>query len=106
MVRRAGIPNGFEGHTTEPANPPAMSAKPKNNTNRAFQATLVPEYVKVSALSLDFSIELMTSMPSAEQMPGTQSTNLMCTSEPFLGDLEYVAASMKKKNPRANCHIP
>ena len=79
-----------------------MRAKPKNRTSRAFQATLVPEYVKLSALSLDFSIELMTSMPRAEQMPGIQSTNLMCTSDPFLGECEYVAASMKKKSPSEN----
>ncbi len=89
-------------HTTAPANPPAIRANPKKSTSLAFHATLVPEYVKLSALRRDFSIELMTSMPSAEQMPGIQSTNLMCTSEPFLGECEYVAASMKKKRPREN----
>ena len=41
-------------------------------------------------------------MPSAEQMPGIQSTNRMCTSEPFRAECEYVAASTKKNAPRAN----
>lgn len=41
-------------------------------------------------------------MPRAEQMPGTQSTNLMWTSEPFLAEWEKVEASMKKKKPREN----
>jgi len=45
---------------------------------------------------------LITSMPSAEQTPGIQSTKLMCTSEPLSADLENVAASMKKKKPREN----
>jgi hypothetical protein len=41
-------------------------------------------------------------MPSAEQMPGIQSTNLMCTSEPLRGLREKEATSMRKKNPAAN----
>jgi len=41
-------------------------------------------------------------MPSAEQMPGTQSTNLMCISEPFFAEREKTDASMKKKKPREN----
>lgn len=41
-------------------------------------------------------------MPSAEQILGIQSTNLMWTLEPFLEEWEYVAASMKKKKPREN----
>lgn len=44
----------------------------------------------------------MTSMPKEEQMTGIQSTNLMCTLEPFLLECEYAEASMKKKKPREN----
>ena len=44
-------------------------------------------------------------MPSAEHMPGIQSTNLMWTSDPFLAEWEYVEASMKKKKPRENYWI-
>jgi hypothetical protein len=45
---------------------------------------------------------LITSIPSAEQMPGIQSTNLICTSEPLRGLWENEATSMRKKNPAAN----
>lgn len=35
-------------------------------------------------------------------MPGIQSTNLMCTSEPLRGLWEKDATSMRKKKPAAN----
>jgi hypothetical protein len=41
-------------------------------------------------------------MPSAEQIPGIQSTNLICTSEPLRGLCEKAATSMRKKKPAAN----
>jgi hypothetical protein len=41
-------------------------------------------------------------MPSAEQIPGIQSTNLMCTSDPLRGLRENEATSIRKKNPAAN----
>jgi hypothetical protein len=44
----------------------------------------------------------MTSIPSAEQMKGIQSTKVMWTCEPLRGDLEKTLASMKKKKPREN----
>jgi hypothetical protein len=47
-------------------------------------------------------MELMTSIPSALQMPGIQSTNLICTSEPLRGLRENEATSIKKKKPAAN----
>lgn len=40
------MPNSFTSTvplTTEPAKPPAIKAKPRNKTSRAFQATPVPE---------------------------------------------------------------
>lgn len=75
---------------TAPASPPAISAKPRNSTKRAFQATPFPLYEKLSAESRDLSIELITSMPSALQMLGIQSTKVMCTagSEPLSADFE------------------
>jgi hypothetical protein len=41
-------------------------------------------------------------MPSAEQMPGIQSTNFTCTLDPFLALAEKAEASMRKKRPREN----
>lgn len=41
-------------------------------------------------------------MPSAEQIPGIQSTKRTCTVEPFFGLCESAAASTRKKKPRAN----
>lgn len=43
-------------------------------------------------------------MPSDEQMPGIQSTNLTCTSDPLRELCENAAASMRKKNPSENCY--
>lgn len=87
---------------TLPARPPAMSANPRKSTVRAFHATPFPLYEKLSALRRDFSMLLMTSIPSAEQMKGIQSTKLMWTCDPLRGDFEYTLASMKKKNPNEN----
>ena len=44
----------------------------------------------------------MTSIPNAEQMTGIQSTNLICTLDPFLEECENAEASMKKKKPSEN----
>lgn len=38
-------------------------------------------------------------------MPGIQSTNLMCTSEPLRGLCEKDATSIRKKNPAANYRV-
>lgn len=73
---------------TLPANPPAISAKPRNNTSRAFHATPDPEYEKLSAESRVFSIELITSMPSEEQISGIQSTKVMWRKEALRAECE------------------
>jgi hypothetical protein len=44
----------------------------------------------------------MTSIPSAEQIPGIQSVNLTWTREPLRVLCEKAAASMRKKKPREN----
>lgn len=90
--------------TTLPASPPANSANPKNSTSLAFHATPFPEYENESADSRDLSIELMTSMPKAEQIPGIQSTKVTCTggSEPFKLDLDHDATSISIKKPSEN----
>lgn len=71
---------------TLPANPPAINANPKKRTNLAFHATPDPEYEKLSADNLVFSMELITSMPRAEQIKGIQSTKVMCTKEALRGE--------------------
>lgn len=83
--------------TTLPANPPANSANPRNRTSLAFQATPLPEYEKLSADSRDLSMLLITSIPSAEQIPGIQSTNVMCTggSDGFMTDLDQTDISIR-----------
>lgn len=90
--------------TTLPASPPASSANPKNSTSLAFQATPFPEYEKESADRRDLSIELMTSIPRAEQIPGIQSTKVTCTggSEGFMADLDQDATSISMKKPSEN----
>jgi hypothetical protein len=45
-------------------------------------------------------------MPSAEQIPGIQSTNFTCTTEPFRGLALKAEASMRKKKPSENYIIP
>jgi hypothetical protein len=87
---------------TLPANPPAIRANPKNNTNFAFHATPLPEYEKLSPDSLVFSIELMTSMPREEQIRGIQSTKVIWIKDALRGEWEYVAASIKKNSPMEN----
>lgn len=103
------IPNQMVGHTYPgtvyfitsttalPARPPASNAKPRNRTSFAFHATPLPLYEKLSALSLVLSIKLMTSMPSALQIPGIQSTKVMWTagSEAFMADLDHTAMSIR-----------
>lgn len=82
--------------TTLPASPPASSAKPKNSTSLAFHATPFPEYEKLSADRRDLSMLLITSMPSALQMPGIQSMKVMltCGSDPFMADLDHTEMSI------------
>jgi len=78
--------------------PPAKLAKPRNNTTLAFHATPDPEYEKLSADNLVFSIELIIAMPRNEKIRGSQSTKLTWTSLPFLADLDQTAASSRAKN--------
>ena len=87
-----------------PASPPARSAKPRNSTNRAFHATPLPLYENESAERRDLSIEFMTSMPNAEQMPGIQSTKVICTGgdEGFMADLDHAAASIMTNKASEN----
>lgn len=47
-------------------------------------------------------MELMTSIPSAEHIPGIQSTNFTWITEPFLADLEKAATSIKQNRPSEN----
>lgn len=89
---------------TPPAIPPAKLANPKNSTTRAFQATPLPEYEKLSAESRVFSIELMMSMPREEKMRGSQSMKVMWIVLPFLEECDHTAASRRIKKARENCH--
>ena len=64
--------------TTLPARPPAMRAKPMKRNNRARHTALEspkPSSPRTRSLSIKFT----TSMPSREQIPGTQSTKPTCT---------------------------
>lgn len=92
---RSGTTYFIMSTTTLPASPPASSANPKNRTSLAFQATPLPEYEKLSADKRDLSMLLMTSIPSALQIPGIQSTKVMCESEPLSAERDQDAMSIK-----------
>ena len=77
--------------------PPAKLAKPKNNTTLAFHATPDPEYEKLSADSLVFSIELIIAIPRNEKIRGNQSTKVTWKSLPFQWELDQTAASRMAK---------